>query len=125
MADSVVFDSLGFEAHLRGETVDEIIGFPAFVAALDRQPHAVLLDQNLDLFETGEHVTGCTLIPQVRAAGFTGKVIIRSANTTSSDRVSYAASGADGTLDKALIGKEFCNELAKILAGAPQSDAAS
>ena len=69
------------------------------------------------LEDAGGEVTGCVLIPRLRDAGFAGKIVIRSANATSADRADYVASGADGTIDKAVMGEAFCNELAKILVG--------
>ena len=40
--------SLGFEAHVRGGSAEEIEGFPSFVASLDPPPDVVFLDENLD-----------------------------------------------------------------------------
>ena len=45
VVDRHLFKQLGFKAHVRGESVEEIEGFPAFVATLDPPPHVVFLDQ--------------------------------------------------------------------------------
>ena len=47
-------------------------------------------------------VRGTELIPQLRAAGVTSRLIIQSGNTSTADRAYYAACGADGALDKTL-----------------------
>ena len=53
----------------------------------------------------------------LRAAGFTGKIVIKSANQSSDERARYEASGADGSIDKVLMGEALKSEIAEILAG--------
>ncbi|KAL3906159.1 MAG: hypothetical protein SGPRY_010656 [Prymnesium sp.] len=118
MLDALQFQKLGIKAHIRGSTAEEIIDFPAFVASLDPQPQLVLLDQNLDHPSHGDSlIKGTSLIPKLRSQGYSGKVIIKSANQSSADRAHYIASGADGTLDKIVRGEAFARELAAFLSG--------
>lgn len=114
--DVRLFAKLGIDAHVRGATPEEILGFPAFVASLDPQPHLVLLDQMLDHPLTGDPLArGTDLVAPLRAAGFTGRIAIKSANQSSAERAEYLESGADGSLDKALQGEAFARELAAIV----------
>ena len=112
------FAKLGFEAHVRGDAEDEIVGFPAFVAALDPPPQVVLLDEYLEHpTRGGKLANGTELVPQLRRLGFAGKIVIKSANQSSGERARYERSGADGAVDKVLSDDAFARELAAILAG--------
>ena len=46
--DTLAFEELGIEAHVRGASAEEIEGFPDFVSGLAPPPHAVLIDYRLD-----------------------------------------------------------------------------
>lgn len=119
MLDERLFAKLGFDAHIRGGTEEEIRGFPSFVTSLRPPPQLVFLDQNLDHpTDGGRFARGTDLVGPLRAAGFGGKIVIKSANQSSDERARYEASGADGAIDKALMGEALKRELAAILAGA-------
>ena len=74
-SDRRLFAKLHFEAHVRGATEEEIVGFPAFVASLDPPPDVVLLDEHLDHpTRGGPFAKGTRIVPQLKDAGFAGKV---------------------------------------------------
>ena len=56
-------------------------------------------------------------MPQLRALGYDGPIVIKSANQSSAERAHYRASGANGAIDKALTGDAFARALAGILDG--------
>jgi len=65
---------------------------------------------------TGEFlISGTQLIPLLKAAGYKGAIIIKSANHSTADREKYLACGADGTMDKLLSASVFAEELNAIL----------
>lgn len=113
--DTERFRRLGIEAFVRGETTAEIVDFVSFVASLSPPPHAVLIDQNLDHHDLATPMVGTEMLPQLRAACPAAKLIIKSANQSSSDRQHYAACGADGSLDKVLSDQLFVAELSALL----------
>ena len=116
--DRRLFDKLGFEAHVRGATLDEILDFPAFVVGLHPPPQVVLLDENLNHpAHGGKLIKGTELVPKLRDLGFDGKIVIKSANQSSTDLIHYEQSGVDGAIDKVLSSDAFVRELAYILAG--------
>ena len=116
--DARFFAKLGFDAHVRGATEEEISDFPIFVANMRPPRQLVFLDENLDHPEHGGHFAkGTDLVAPLRAAGFAGKIVIKSANQSSEERARYEASGADAAVDKALMGEALTRELATILAG--------
>ena len=71
-----------------------ILEFPAYVVAMSPPPPVVLLDQNLDHPTRGGPLAkGTDLVPRLRAAGFEGKIMTKSANASSKHRVLYSAAG--------------------------------
>lgn len=83
---------------------------------MDPPPRAVLLDQNLDHPTRGGPLAkGTDLIPRLRDVGFTGNIVMKSANSSSQDRMKYLAAGADGVIDKGVRMASFSRELAAIL----------
>ena len=90
LIDKKMYASLGFEAVVLGKNREEIAGFPEYVCAMCPPPHLVVLDQNLNPPTSGErYILGTQLIAPLRAAGFTGKIVIKSANQSSEDRALY------------------------------------
>ncbi|KAL3917887.1 MAG: hypothetical protein SGPRY_006226 [Prymnesium sp.] len=114
--DEMFFDKYSIKAFVRGATPSEIWNFPDFVASLDPQPDIVLVDQNLNNPVTCDYFClGTDLIPQLRSKGYTGKIIIKSANQSSADRAFYLANGADDSMDKILKDDAFACKLATVL----------
>ncbi|KAL1504035.1 hypothetical protein AB1Y20_010447 [Prymnesium parvum] len=114
--DQHLYSRIGIEAHVRGETAQEILTFPEFVASLNPQPDCVLLDQNLDHPLTGDTLMlGTQLIAPLRDAGYRGPIIIKSANQSTIDRAKYISCGADGTMDKIFNPEVFAQELWSVI----------
>jgi signal transduction histidine kinase/HPt (histidine-containing phosphotransfer) domain-containing protein len=112
--------------HVRGGTADEISDFPVYVQQMDPQPSIVLLDQNLDHpISLTEFVKGTDLIRPLRDLGFTGMIVVKSANNSPSDARFYASCGADGVIAKGLSALDMNRQLACILfgVGAPLAEA--
>jgi len=104
--------------HVRGGTADEITNFPVYVQQMDPQPSIVLLDQNLEHpVSRTELVKGTELIRPLRDLGFTGKIVVKSANDDPNDARFYASCGADGTIAKGLSALDMNRQLACILFG--------
>ena len=90
---------LGLDAHVRGATVEEIEGFPAF--AVDLAPDVVFLDQNLDhpLHRT-PLVEGTEIVARLRQLGYAGKIVMKSASNAPDHGSLYLACGADGAVSR-------------------------
>jgi len=116
--DAATFKQLGVQASMRGATLEEIDGFPAFVAGLEPPPRLVLIDYRLDHPTLGTpYVKGTELLPRLRALGFCGKVVIKSANDSTADIARFKAAGADDAVAKGLSAAALGRELARILLG--------
>ncbi len=98
-ADSRVFPPSGLSP---AATDDAMRAFPYKVLAANPRPRAVVLDQNLRS-QVARHenaITGTTIASRLRAGGYTGKVVIRSANVSARVREEYLAAGADAAMSK-------------------------
>eukprot|EP00322_Chrysochromulina_rotalis_P023738 CAMPEP_0115842126 /NCGR_PEP_ID=MMETSP0287-20121206/7639_1 /TAXON_ID=412157 /ORGANISM="Chrysochromulina rotalis, Strain UIO044" /LENGTH=351 /DNA_ID=CAMNT_0003295785 /DNA_START=10 /DNA_END=1065 /DNA_ORIENTATION=- len=117
--DALAFAELGIEAFVRGRSAEEITAFPEYVASLDPPPSLVLVDYRLDHPTLGTpFVRGSVLLPQLRALGYKGKLIMKSANSSSADATRYKAAGADDSIAKGLTTDALGRELTRVLAGA-------
>lgn len=116
MMDAAAFAELGVEAFVRGETLDEIKRFPEFVASLEPPPSLVMVDYRLDHPMHGTpYLLGTELLPRLRALGFAGKLVIKSANDTAADIARFKADGADDAISKGLSVSSLGRELARVL----------
>ena len=57
---------------------------------------------------------GTELIPKIRALGFAGKVIIKSAKDSAEDIARFREAGADTAISKDLSGKALMRAIARI-----------
>ena len=111
MAASGALDAASAQ-HVRGATCDEISAFPEYVMTLT--PDIVLIDQNLDHPTHGTaFCKGTSLVARLRMAGYTGLVLIKSANEV--DRHELSACGADGAVAKGLEPLDLNRQLAWFL----------
>jgi len=118
--DALAFAALGIEAFVRGRSAEEITTFPEYVASLDPPPSLVLVDYRLDHPTLGTPlVRGSELLPQLRALGYKGKLVMKSANSSSADSTRFKAAGADDSIAKGLSTDALGRELSRVLAGAP------
>jgi PAS domain S-box-containing protein len=88
-----------------GATAESIVDFPKMVLALpkNKRPALIMLDENLEHPKTGLPLTfGTTLLKELRGKSYAGKIIIRSANNSSSDIERYRKAGADGIIPKSV-----------------------
>ena len=79
--------------------------FAAEVLAATPRPTAVVLDQNLrsQVSRRENATTGTAIAEALRAAGYKGAIIIRSANVSSKATQQYLAAGADAVMSKVLL----------------------
>jgi len=102
-----------------GETYEEAVGVPDLVMTLaERHGHDQVIgvfDQNLTNYHEGE-VFGTELCRELRQRGFTGVLVIQSANDEVGAEREYLAAGADGCVGKVIRGgpKELVDRLAQL-----------
>ena len=96
--------------------------FAAEVLAATPRPTAVVLDQNLrsQVSRRENATTGTAIAEALRAAGYKGAIIIRSANVSSKVTQQYLAAGADAVMSKDESRDSFLRRLAEVNAsGSP------
>jgi CheY-like chemotaxis protein len=116
--DRVTFPLLGVRAesldHIWGATAAEIEGVEARI--MRARPNLLLVDQNLDHPQTRAPLrTGTEITRALRAMGFAGKIVIRSANDSSVDHARFVQAGADGSMKKGLSAEATLLQLARVL----------
>jgi len=102
--DQIQLQRLNVQVEVRGNTAEEILGFPEYVASLDPPPDLLIIDHNLDHpVSRMPLIKGSSILPQLREKGFNGKIIIKSVDTREEDRRSYLKQGADAVVDKGAV----------------------
>jgi len=84
------------------QEVESVIG-----VVMEKKIDAVLLDQNLEY--DGKCIKGTDIARRLRAIGFDGVIIMRSANTEEHDQQLYSAAGADGMSSKSQTSKQIAD----------------
>ena len=79
-----------------------VLGFARELLDAPRRPHAVLLEQNIQsqMVPTENATTGTAVAEELRAGGYEGVIIIRSANVSRAGMREYKAAGADVVMSK-------------------------
>ena len=100
-----------------GETYQEILSVLDLMlqAASEREHHDIvcMFDQNMDYPEG--FVTGTELSSQLRAQGFGGLIVIRSANDSAKSLKQYCDAGADAAISKSARPGKVKAELSRLI----------
>eukprot|EP00667_Euglena_gracilis_P005001 EG_transcript_5029 len=100
--------------HLSSATVrsfgESAADVPQFISLVLQEADIAILDEYLD-FHGSEMVLGSDLVRQLRAAGFTGLLCIRSANVAGNECDRYYSSGADVVFGKDLPMTQLITQL--------------
>jgi len=98
---------------LLGEKANEVITAASTIME-SGDISAVVLDQNL--VYNGQNYLGTDVSKQLRALGYTGVILMRSANTEREDVEFYLSAGADGYLEKSMSSKTIAHEVKSAIA---------
>ena len=95
---------------------DAMHGFAQDVLTANPRPRAVVIDENLrsQVERRKNATTGSKIAAELRTGGYTGTVIIRSANMSTKLRQQYISAGADDTMAK----NETLDSLVRLLKNA-------
>ena len=105
------------ESCVLGETHQEVSSVPDLVlqasCELDHHIIVCIFDQNMDYPEG--LVTGTELTSKLRAQGFGGLIVIRSANDSAESLKQYCDAGADAAISKAARPSKVRAELSRLI----------
>mmetsp|Transcript_6239 Transcript_6239/g.12393 ORF Transcript_6239/g.12393 Transcript_6239/m.12393 type:complete len:915 (+) Transcript_6239:47-2791(+) len=107
MYQRVLLRKFSKDSIILGESVKEVKGATSRIMAANCD--AVILDQNLVYSDA--HILGTDLCKDLRAKGFLGVILMRSANTEKSDVDIYLGAGADGYLPKSYTSSQIAREI--------------
>lgn len=107
MVDKTMFTEMNINEssvnNVFGETEEDIVNFEQIFWTLDPLPSILILDHHLDhpQFRTKLRL-GTDIVKTLRSNGYTGKIVMRSANDSSVDVARFLEAGADAVFRKGM-----------------------
>jgi anti-sigma regulatory factor (Ser/Thr protein kinase) len=117
----------GAASFVAGGSIEEVRAFPEQVMNSPQLVTHCIIDQNLDdPAGLQQSILGSSIVQQLKALGYTGRCLIRSANDSPTCLALYRGCGADGFMSKsglspatfveALTGQTWANDAAPVIA---------